>query len=327
MSSFGRGPPVNKKIRVVIDERTAEAKDVVRLVLRRPDGENLPAFTAGAHIDLFLPNGLTRQYSLINDSREPDRYEIAVSKAPASRGGSSCVHARLNIGDVLEISEPRNNFSLQASHEAFHFIAGGIGITPILSMIRYCESQGWQWRLLYLARSRECAAFHNELEAFGTDRVRFHFDDEAGHLFDFADRSFMVAPGVPIYCCGPAPVMKAVGDFSSTHPDNPAYFEWFSPPAAAEANEVAGGFEVKLNRSGMLLRVPENKSILEVLEEHGYELSYSCREGMCRTCETSVIEGVPDHRDYVLSGSERAAGRTMMICVSRAKSPVLVLDI
>jgi vanillate O-demethylase ferredoxin subunit len=233
----------------------------------------------------------------------------------------------LNTGDVLEISEPRNNFSLQASHTTFHFIAGGIGITPILSMIRYCESRRWQWRLLYLARSRECAAFYNELEAFGPDRVCFHFDDEAGHLFDFADRSFMVAPGVPIYCCGPAPVMKAVGDFSSTRPDNPAYFEWFSPPAAAEANEVAGGFEVKLNRSGKLLPVPENKSILEVLEEHGYELSYSCREGMCRTCETSVIEGVPDHRDYVLSGSERTAGRTMMICVSRAKSPVLVLDI
>jgi vanillate O-demethylase ferredoxin subunit len=311
----------------LIAERTQEAKDIVRLVLRRPNGEALPAFTAGAHIDLFLPNGLTRQYSLISDCAESDRYEIAVSKAAASRGGSSCVHATLNVGDVLGIGEPRNNFCLQAGHETFYFIAGGIGITPILSMIRYCESRGFKWRLLYLARSRECAAFREELEAFGADRARFHFDDEAGHLFEFADPSFVVEPGVPIYCCGPAPVMKAVGEFSSRNPGNPAYFEWFSPPALVETNEIASGFEIKLNRSGRLLHVPEKKSILEVLEEHGYETSCSCREGMCGTCETHVIEGVPDHRDYVLSGSERAAGRTMMICVSRAKSAVLVLDI
>jgi tetrachlorobenzoquinone reductase len=316
-----------KKIQVLIAERTPEAKDVVRLVLRRPNGEALPAFTAGAHIDLFLPNGLTRQYSLINDCAAFDRYEIAVSKAAASRGGSACVHTTLGIGDMLEIGEPRNNFVLQPGHDTFHFIAGGIGITPILSMIRYCESRSWPWRLLYLARSREFAAFHDELEVFGPDRVRFHFDDEAGRLFDFADQSFIVESGVPIYCCGPAPVMKAVGDFSSRHPDNPAYFEWFTPPAGVETNEVASGFAVKLHRSGKLLQVPESKSILEVLEEHGYELPCSCREGMCRTCETTVIAGVPDHRDYVLSTVEREAGRSMMICVSRAKSATLVLDI
>ena len=316
-----------KKIQVLIAERTDEAKDVVRLVLRRPNGEGLPTFTPGAHIDLFLPNGLTRQYSLINHCAESDRYEIAVSKAAAGRGGSSCVHGTLSVGYAIEISEPRNNFSLQPGHDTFHFIAGGIGITPILSMIRYCESRHWNWRLLYLARSRECAAFRDELAAFGADRVRFHFDDEAERLFDFADRSFIVEPGVPIYCCGPAPVMKAVEDFSSRHPDNPAYFEWFTPPAVVETTERASGFEVKLNRSGKLLHVPESKSILEVLEEHGYDLPCSCREGMCRTCETTVIEGVPDHRDYVLSGVEREAGRTMMICVSRAKSAMLVLDV
>jgi len=315
------------KIRVLIAERAQEAKEAVRLVLRRPNGEALPAFTAGAHIDLYLPNGLTRQYSLINPCAECDRYEIAVSKAAASRGGSACVHTTLHVGDMLEISEPRNNFSLQGGQNTFHFVAGGIGITPILSMIRCCESRRWQWRLLYLARSRECAAFHEELAAFGPERVRFHFDDEAGRLFDFADRSFIVEPGVPIYCCGPAPVMKAVADFSSSHPDNPAYFEWFSPPAAVGTDVVASGFDVKLKCSGKTLHVPESKSILEVLEEHGYELPCSCREGMCRTCETTVIEGVPDHRDYVLSATEREAGRSMMICVSRAKSATLVLDI
>jgi tetrachlorobenzoquinone reductase len=316
-----------RKIQVLIAERTQEAKDIVRLVLRSPNGEVLPAFTAGAHIDLFLPNGLTRQYSLINDCAEADRYEIAVSKAAVSRGGSSCVHNTLDVGGVIDISEPRNNFSLQPGHDRFQFVAGGIGITPILSMIRHCESRSLKWRLLYLARSRECAAFLDELEGFGADRVRFHFDDEAGRLFDFADRSFIVEPGVPVYCCGPAPVMKAVGEFASRSPDNPAYFEWFSPPAGVGTEDVSSGFDIKLNRSGKSLHVPESKSILEVLEEHGYELSCSCREGMCGTCETNVIEGVPDHRDYVLSGSERAAGRTMMICVSRAKSAVLVLDI
>jgi vanillate O-demethylase ferredoxin subunit len=316
-----------KKIQVLIAERTQEAKDIVRLVLRSPNGEVLPAFTAGAHVDLFLPNGLTRQYSLINDCGQVDRYEIAVSKAAASRGGSSCVHSTLCVGYVIDVSEPRNNFCLQAGHDTFQFIAGGIGITPILSMIRHCESRSWKWRLLYLARSRECAAFRDELESFGADRVYFHFDDETGRLFDFADPSFIVESGVPVYCCGPAPVMKAVGEFASRNPDNPAYFEWFSPAAGADTHEMASGFDIKLSRSGTLLHVSESKSILEVLEEHGYELSCSCREGMCGTCETGVVEGEPDHRDYVLSGSERAAGRTIMICVSRAKSAMLVLDI
>jgi vanillate O-demethylase ferredoxin subunit len=316
-----------KTITVLIAERAQEASDIVRVVLRRPNGERLPPFCAGAHLDLLLPNGLIRQYSLINPCDNPDRYEIAVSKAAVSRGGSSYVHSALNIGGTLEISEPRNNFSLQPGHETFHFIAGGIGITPILSMIRHCESQRWNWRLLYLARSRGCAAFHDELAAFGVDRVRFHFDAEAGCLFDFADGSFEVRSGVPIYCCGPAPVMKAVGEFSARHPDNPAYFEWFSAPQEGGVGSMPTGFDLKLGRSGKVLRVPQDKSILEVLEEHGYDHPCSCREGMCRTCETTVIEGVPEHRDYVLSSAERAAGRTMMICVSRTLGPTLVLDI
>ncbi len=316
-----------KTIKVLIADRRQEAKDVVRIVLRRPNGASLPAFCAGAHIDLFLPNGVTRQYSLINPCGDLDCYEIAVSKSVVSRGGSSYVHGALNVGDTLEVSEPRNNFSLQPGHETFHFIAGGIGITPILSMIRYCESRGWRWRLLYLARSRACIAFHDELAAFGADRVRFHLDDEAGCLFDFTDGSFDVPSGVPIYCCGPAPVMKAVGEFSARHPGNPAYFEWFSVPEGGGAGPTAMDFDIKLSRSGRVLRVPQDKSILEVLEEHGYDLPCSCREGMCRTCETAVLEGVPEHRDYVLSSAERAAGRTMMICVSRTLGPTLVLDI
>jgi ferredoxin-NADP reductase len=316
-----------RTIRVLIAERVQEAKDIVRVVLHRPNGEPLPGFGPGAHIDLFLPNGLTRQYSLLNPCDGFDHYEIAVAKSAVSRGGSSYVHAALGVGDALEIGEPRNNFSLQPDHETFQFIAGGVGITPILSMIRHCEMRRWQWRLLYLARSRDCAAFREELEAFGPDRVRFHFDDEAGGLFDFRGSSFEVEPGVPIYCCGPSPVMQAVGEFSASHPHNPAYFEWFSAPEASGVASMTTGFDIRLSRTGKLLRVPRDKSILEVLEAHGYDVPCSCREGMCRTCETTVIEGVPEHRDYVLSSAERAAGRTMMICVSRAHSPMLVLDI
>ncbi|HVZ45734.1 MAG TPA: PDR/VanB family oxidoreductase [Ramlibacter sp.] len=316
-----------KRIRVSVEGRSDVATDVVKLSLRKPDGNDLPAFTPGSHIDLYLPNGLVRQYSLLGDGRQTSRYEIAVSKAHAGRGGSRCVHADLRCGAMVDIGEPRNNFALRPGQDAFQFVAGGIGITPILSMIRHCASKGWDWRLLYLARTRAHAAFQDELRALGADRVRFHFDDEARALFDFAGPAFVVDAGVPIYCCGPTPVMNAVDKFSKDHPENPAFFEWFSPPAESVANGVTTDFRVRLDRSGRILVVPQGKSILQVLEESGYDVPCSCREGMCRTCETTVIEGVPDHRDYVLSREEREAGRSLMLCVSRAKSDLLVLDL
>lgn len=314
-------------LKVKVSRRTEEATGIVGLELLPLDGRDLPVFTPGSHIDLFLPNGLTRQYSLLNDCRERDRYHIAVSKAVNGRGGSQCVHSTLSVDATLKISEPRNNFALQSEHRSFFFVAGGIGITPILSMIRFCEREQFEWRLLYLTRGREFAAFRHELEQYGSERVNFHFDDEAGCHFSFDSLDPVIEAGVPIYCCGPEPVMNAVADFSSRHPDNPAHFEWFSPPKEAAGSAPTQGFTVKLHRSGKVLHVPEDKTILEVLENNGYELSCSCREGMCRTCETGVIDGIPDHRDYVLSRDERAAGRSMMICVSRANSPTLVLDI
>lgn len=314
-------------LKVTVSRRTDEATGIVGLELRRPDGQDLPVFTPGSHIDLFLPNGLTRQYSLLNDCCERERYQIAVSKAVNSRGGSSCVHSALEVGAMLSISEPRNNFALQPDHRRFYFVAGGIGITPILAMVRFCERERFEWHLLYLTRGREFAAFREELERYGSERVRFHFDDEAGCHFSFDPCDLVIEAGVPIYCCGPEPVMNAVADFSSRHPDNPAHFEWFAPPKEVPESAPTQGFAVKLHRSGQVLHVPENKTILEVLESNGYALSCSCREGMCRTCETGVIDGIPDHRDYVLSRDERAAGRSMMICVSRSKSTTLVLDI
>jgi ferredoxin-NADP reductase len=319
------GGGMTEKISVLVDGITVEATDVLRLVLRKPDGGEMPAFTPGAHVDLFLPNGITRQYSLLHDCRQQTHYEIAVHKTPDSRGGSAYIHSSLRAGAQLEISAPRNNFPLDTRHKAL-FIAGGIGITPILSMIHHSQAQGLDWRLFYLARAREFAAFRDSITLLGGNRVRFHFDAEAGGLFEFTKSSLGIEPGVHIYCCGPGPMMRAVESFSAAHAENPAHFEWFKRPENPIETSPNKEFTIKLSLSGRVLRVPKDKSILQVLEESGIDWPFSCREGMCRTCETQVIEGVPDHRDYVLSEAERGAGKSMMICVSRARTPFLTLD-
>jgi tetrachlorobenzoquinone reductase len=316
------------KIRVVVQRRSVEATNVVRLDLRAIDNAALlPAFTPGAHIDLFLPNGLTRQYSLLNDSVRSDRYEIAVLNTATSRGGSACVHADLRPGSELDISPPRNNFPLRDDFGHYVFVAGGIGITPILSMIRYCQRHSLSWRLLYLARSRAHAAFLTDLADLGADRVRFHFDDEAGCLYDFRGGDFDFAAGTSIYCCGPQPVMQSVTAFAADRPGTRAYFEWFTPPADGPQEVPDTAFDVKLASADQVLHIPVGRTILEVLEENDVSVPCSCREGMCRTCETRVLAGIPDHRDYVLSNSEQAGGKTMMICVSRSKTSLLVLDL
>ena len=313
-------------IRVVVRHRAVEATNIVRLDLRAINGAPLPAFTPGAHIDVFLPNGLTRQYSLLNDSTQTDRYEIAVLNVAAGRGGSACVHADLYSGTEVDISFPRNNFPLRADTDRYVFVAGGIGITPILSMIRYCQHRGLDWRLLYLARSRAHAAFLAELAEFGAGRVQFHFDDEAGCLYDFGG-DFKIARGSSIYCCGPGPVMHSVAQVAADRPETQAYFEWFTPSADTPTEAPDAPFDVRLASSEQVLHIPTGKSILEVLEEYDFSVPFSCREGACRTCETRVLAGIPDHRDYVLSNSERAASDTMMICVSRSRTPLLVLGL
>lgn len=315
------------KIEVIVTSYAAEAKGVVTLELKRADGGALPAFTPGAHIDLFLPNGLVRQYSLLNDWREADRYQIAVSLAVDSRGGSSYVHAMLRQGATLSISTPRNNFPLHAGPDKIFFVAGGIGITPILSMIRQCVAEKRDWELLYLSRSRQRAAFFDDLIGLDRNRIRVHFDDEQQGMCDVSRELRKLGPGVPVYCCGPAPVMSAVTDFAAEYPANPAYMEWFSPPAASGEATALGTFTIKINSTGQELTVNTDKSVLEVLEESGFSLPFSCREGMCRTCEVGVLAGDLEHRDYVLSAAEKAAGNCMMICVSRAKSESITLDL
>jgi len=310
---------------VRVSEVAAEARDVVRLELRAADGGALPPFEAGGHVEVTLPNGLIRHYSMTNDCRERDRYVIAVGRAANGRGGSEYIHRALRCDARLRISAPRNNFALDPGAARFLFLAGGIGITPILAMIRWCEANARPWRLVYAARNRQRAAFYEELGAFA-DRVRFHFDDEAGRFLDVAAAIADRAEGEHIYCCGPDPMMKAAETAVAGLAPGTIRFERFAAPEEAVPQD-GDAFEVRLRRSGKAFVVPAGKSILETIEENGIVHPFSCREGLCGTCQTAVCEGVPDHRDYFLSDEERASGKTMMICVSRATSPVLVLDI
>jgi vanillate O-demethylase ferredoxin subunit len=327
--TIGSGDLVNTSVQsltVLVSDVCAEAKDVITLELRAIGGGELPAFTPGAHLDLHLPNGLVRNYSLTNDWRERGRYVVGVGRAADSRGGSSYIHSNIRAGLQIKISAPRNNFPLDEDSASFLFIAGGIGITPIMAMVRWCVAKQKSWRLIYAARSRQRTAFYEELCAIGAGRVQFHFDDECGQVFDAAVAISSWSEGETVYCCGPAPLMEAVKELTANLPSGTAQFEWFTVPEADEEQQ-SSSFTVRLERSGVEFEVPEQKSILEVLEEHGFEIPFSCREGLCGTCITNVCAGEPDHRDYVLSDEERESGKMMTICCSRSKSPILALDL
>jgi tetrachlorobenzoquinone reductase len=314
------------KLTVQVADVRAEALDVMKLELRAPGGGQLPPFEPGAHLDLHLPNGLVRQYSLTNDWRERDRYVIAVSRVADSRGGSSFVHSGVRAGAQLIIGAPLNTFALDPRAERFLFIAGGIGVTPIVAMIRWCAANAKPWRLIYAARSRQRAAFYEELGALAGASAQFHFDDECGQVLDVAEAVAGWQAGEWIYCCGPAPLMDSVKALTGHLPAGTVRFEWFTTPETDEPQE-ANAFRVRLERSGVEFDIPEHKSILEVLEENGIDHPFSCREGLCGTCLTNVLSGEPDHRDYVLSDEERASGKLMTICCSRSKSPLLTLDL
>jgi tetrachlorobenzoquinone reductase len=311
---------------VQVSDVRAEALDVMSLELRPIGGGQLPPFDPGAHLDVHLPNGLVRQYSLTNDCRERDRYMIGVARVADSRGGSSFVHSSIRAGAQVTVGGPINNFALDPRAERFLFIAGGIGVTPIMSMIRWCVANAKPWRLIYAARSRQRAAFYDQLYALAQSNTQFHFDDERGQVLDVAEALAGWNEGEWIYCCGPAPLMDSVKALTEHLPPGTVRFEWFSTPDDREPQE-SNAFKVRLERTGVEFDVPEHKSILEVLEENGIEHPFSCREGLCGTCVTNVCSGEPDHRDYVLTDEERASGKLMTICCSRSKSRLLVLDL
>lgn len=307
----------------VIVGRELIASDVVRLTLESVDGRQLGAWEPGAHIDLLLAGGtLIRQYSLCGDPRDRSRWQVAVLRTPDSRGGSKAVHDELSVGAIVEVGGPRNAFGLEDGPR-YRFVAGGIGITPILPMIEALEARGADWSLIYGGRDRAAMAFLERLEALGS-RVRIVPEDELGRID--VDECLAVDERTLVYCCGPSGLLDAVVERSAeTAPGRLRVERFTAPPAASDEQDE--GFVVVLERSGKTLEVGPDQSILDACLAAGVDVPCSCTEGICGTCETDVLEGVPLHRDHLLSPDERASNRTMMVCVSRAQSDRLVLDL
>lgn len=309
-------------VQLVLDHKSVLADGVVALTLRDPHGRPLPPWAPGAHIDLVLPEGTVRQYSLCGDPADRDSWRVAVLREPAGRGGSRYVHEQLSEGTKLTLGGLRNKFALLDS-PGYLFIAGGIGITPILPMLAAAEASGARWRLLYGGRSRSSMAFLPELERYG-DRVVIAPQDEVG-LLDLPGWLGSPQDDVHVYCCGPEPLLLAVEENCRHWAPGTLQVERFHPKSPEAP--AAGSFEIELAGSGRVLPVPADRSVLDVLEEAGVPILSSCREGTCGTCETVVLDGVPEHRDSLLTDDEQAANDLMYVCVSRARSPRLVLDL
>ncbi|MEU0448593.1 PDR/VanB family oxidoreductase [Streptomyces tendae] len=308
---------------LVVARRETAADGVLVLTLRHPLDERLPAWEPGAHVDVVLGPGLERQYSLCGDPADRAQWRIAVLREKDGRGGSAYVHGELRAGDEVRVRGPRNNFRLEPAPR-YRFAAGGIGITPVLPMLAAAEEAGADWTLLYGGRTRAGMAFTQELARYG-DRVTLVPEDESG-LLDLASVLDDLSPDTLVYCCGPGPLLDAV---EARCPTGSLRVERFRPKEAdgdAPAEREAE-FEVVLARSGRTVVVPPGVSVLDAVRAAGVEVLYSCTEGTCGTCETEVVEGDPDHRDSVLTEEERAAGETMLICVSRCRGRRLVLDL
>jgi ferredoxin-NADP reductase len=300
------------------------AEGVVVLDLQDPSGAELPAWTPGAHIDLELRAGLVRQYSLCGDPHDRSVWRIAVLREPAGRGGSEHVHETLVEGRTVAVRGPRNNFPMVDSLR-FLFIAGGIGITPILPMLIAAEAVGAEWELHYGGRSRRSMAFLESLEEATGNRITLHPQDEVG-LIDLPAILGTPRPDTVVYTCGPEPLLKAVEQHCAAWPEGSLHVERFSPKELGEP-VLADSFEVELTLSGLTLTVPPDRSILDVVEEAGVQVLSSCQEGTCGTCETPVLAGEVDHRDSLLTPAEQAVNDTMFICVSRAACAKLVLEL
>lgn len=309
---------------VVVADKTVVADGVVSLRLEEVGGHELPEWEPGAHIDLMMPSGLVRQYSLCGDPADRRSWRIAVLRDPESRGGSVYVHDSIETGTELRIRGPRNHFRLAESPN-YVFIAGGIGITPILPMVAAAANAGATWRLVYGGRTHGSMAFLDELAAYG-DRVDLWPQDECG-LIDLDSIVGVARDETLVYCCGPQALLKAVEERCATWPPTALRFERFAASTGPEAEWVNRPIEVELAQQGVTLTVPADQSILEAIEAQGVTVMSSCRSGMCGTCETPVLSGVPEHRDDVLSYEEQERNDCMMICVSRCRGDKLVLDI
>lgn len=306
---------------VVVSARTRPAGDTVELTLTNAAGSPLPPWTPGAHIDLLLGDDLVRQYSLCSSPGDPSSYRVAVLLAPDSRGGSKAVHA-LSEGATVRMRGPRNNFPLVSSTR-YLFIAGGIGITPMLPMIEEADAAGADWHLHYGGRSRDSMAYADRLAALG-DRVTLVPQDEAG-LLDVAGILAHPDPETLVYCCGPEPLLAVVEEHCRSWPSGSLHLERFAAKPVEHEGQDAS-FELVLQRSGLTLTVPADRTVFDTMRDAGVSVLGSCLEGICGTCETGVLEGEVEHRDSVLDADEQEAMDCMMVCVSRSRGARLVLD-
>jgi ferredoxin-NADP reductase len=309
-----------------VASRREVAERVIELTLEPVDNHAAPPdWQPGAHIDLMLADGLVRQYSLCGDPSDTTSWRIAVLHEPDGRGGSAFVHRRLRCNDTVRARGPRNQFPLRGGSRLL-FIAGGIGITPILPMMRAADSAGWEWTLHYGGRCRSSMAYLDETQARHPERVRTYSEADDG-MIDIATLLEPVRTDTLVYCCGPEGLLAAVESRCASWPTGSLHVERFAaavPPSPAENDKA---FEVEFAESGVTAVVDPGRSIVEVAEDHGIAVITSCEEGVCGTCETKVLGGEPDHRDSVLTDHEKAAGDTLMICVSRCHSARLRLNL
>nr|WP_127549922.1 PDR/VanB family oxidoreductase [Actinoplanes sp. OR16] len=310
-----------RTLRVTGKEPVADG--VVALTLADPHGARLPDWTPGAHIDLILPGGLVRQYSLCGDRWDAYTYRIAVLRETNGRGGSAYIHDGLDIGEAVGLGGPRNNFPVVPAGR-YLFIAGGIGITPLLPMIAQVDLLGADWQLLYGGRREASLAFGRDLAGYG-DRVHLRPEDRYG-LLDLTGFLTAWQPGTRVYSCGPVPLLAAVERACADLPPHTLRMERFTASMLTGPARSAP-FEIELARSKTVLTVPAGSSVLDVLAAAGADVLSSCRQGVCGTCEITVLSGEPDHRDSVLDDTERAAGTCMFACVSRSRSDRLVVDL
>jgi phthalate 4,5-dioxygenase reductase component len=318
----GTDPPITMPLRVTRNEAIADGINL--LEFRDPQGKPLPRFSAGAHIAVRVPNGLLRKYSLCNDPAEPDRYLIAVKREVSGRGGSCNLIDATKAGDDLIVTSPVNDFGLPPRAQDFLFIAGGIGVTPMMAMIRQVMAEKKRFRLFYCSRSPETTAFREELSAPEfKDMVTIHYDQgDASRSLDLRPILAERKNREHLYCCGPRPLMEAVRAMTDHWSPTAVHFEAFSEAETHKAGDKP--FKIRLARSGVLLDVPTDRTILEALREHGLDVPSSCETGTCGTCRTRLITGAVDHRDLVLAEHERKD--TIMICVSRARDDEITID-
>lgn len=308
------------------------AEGILGVDLRPIDSEGWPMVIAGSHIDLHLPGGMIRSYSLVNAQGEKHRYAIAVSREANSRGGSRYLHDILRVGDVLTISEPRNSFVLRESASHSVFIAGGIGITPLWSMVQRLSRIGAPWTIYYSAQTPERAAYVEQLSSLASNAsgtIHLNFDggqkDRMLNLQQIVDSSPRDAD---LYCCGPIPMLHAFEAACKGRNPDTVHREYFAAPASAQVVKASEDeFVIILSKTNKTVTVGPKTTILDAVLSAGVEVPYSCMSGICRVCETNVLGGLPDHQDLVLTDSERECGTTMMICCSRAKTKELILDL